>query len=56
MPAWSRGRVVLAGDAASCLSLFGGGSSLAIAGALLVPGTRATFAARDTAVRLIGAA
>jgi 2-polyprenyl-6-methoxyphenol hydroxylase-like FAD-dependent oxidoreductase len=33
LPAWSRGRVVLAGDAASCLSLFGGGSSLAITGA-----------------------
>ncbi|HEY1703132.1 MAG TPA: FAD-dependent monooxygenase [Trebonia sp.] len=97
LPAWSRGRVVLAGDAASCLSLFGGGSSLAIAGAatlaqaladapgdhaagfgayerrhrarvrpaqrgrflagaLLVPGTRATLAVRDAAVRLLGAA
>jgi 2-polyprenyl-6-methoxyphenol hydroxylase-like FAD-dependent oxidoreductase len=96
LPAWSRGRVVLAGDAASCLSLFGGGSSLAIAGAatlaqaladapgdhaagfrayesrhrararpaqrgrflagaLLVPGTRAALAVRDTAVRLLGA-
>lgn len=96
LPAWSRGRVVLAGDAASCVSLFGGGSSLAIAGAatlaraladapgdhtagfgayesrhrarvrpaqrgrflagaLLVPGTRATLAVRDTAVRLLGA-
>ncbi|WP_438009718.1 FAD-dependent monooxygenase [Sorangium sp. So ce321] len=30
---WSRGRVALLGDAASCLSLFGDGSSLAIAGA-----------------------
>lgn len=33
LPAWSRGRVALLGDAASCLSLFGDGSSLAIAGA-----------------------
>lgn len=30
---WSRGRVVLLGDAASSVSLFGGGSSLAIEGA-----------------------
>jgi 2-polyprenyl-6-methoxyphenol hydroxylase-like FAD-dependent oxidoreductase len=30
---WSRGRVALLGDAASCVSLFGEGSSLAIAGA-----------------------
>jgi 2-polyprenyl-6-methoxyphenol hydroxylase-like FAD-dependent oxidoreductase len=30
---WSRGRVVLLGDAASCVSLFGDGSTLAIAGA-----------------------
>ena len=29
---WSRGRIVLLGDAASCVSLFGEGSSLAIAG------------------------
>ncbi len=29
---WSRGRVVLLGDAASCVSLFGEGSSLAMAG------------------------
>jgi 2-polyprenyl-6-methoxyphenol hydroxylase-like FAD-dependent oxidoreductase len=33
MARWSRGRVVLLGDAASCVSLFGEGSSLAIAGA-----------------------
>ncbi|WP_030513054.1 FAD-dependent oxidoreductase [Nocardia sp. NRRL WC-3656] len=33
LPRWSRGRVTLVGDAASCLSLFGDGSSLAIAGA-----------------------
>ena len=32
MDRWSRGRIVLLGDAASCVSLFGEGSSLAIAG------------------------
>jgi len=30
---WSRGRITLLGDAASCVSLLGGGSSLAITGA-----------------------
>lgn len=33
LPSWSRGRVTLVGDAASCVSLLGDGSSLAIAGA-----------------------
>ncbi|MDG6108507.1 FAD-dependent monooxygenase [Dactylosporangium aurantiacum] len=33
LPSWSRGRVTLLGDAASCVSLFGDGSSLAMAGA-----------------------
>lgn len=33
LPNWSTGRVTLLGDAASCVSLFGEGSSLAIAGA-----------------------
>ena len=33
LPAWSRGRVTLLGDAASCVSLFGDGSSLAMIGA-----------------------
>ena len=33
VPAWSRGRVGLVGDAASCVSLFGDGSSLAMTGA-----------------------
>ena len=33
MPAWSAGRIVLTGDAASCVSLFGDGSTLAMAGA-----------------------
>ncbi len=94
LPAWSQGRIALLGDAASCMSLFGGGSSLAItgaatlgraldaapgdpatafrayetehrvrvrpaqrgrliAGALLVPATRAGITARDLAVRLL---
>ncbi|GIF69554.1 hypothetical protein Ais01nite_75890 [Asanoa ishikariensis] len=33
LDSWSRGRVALLGDAASCVSLFGDGSSLAMAGA-----------------------
>jgi 2-polyprenyl-6-methoxyphenol hydroxylase-like FAD-dependent oxidoreductase len=33
MPTWSRGRVTLLGDAASCVSLFGDGSSSAMEGA-----------------------
>jgi 2-polyprenyl-6-methoxyphenol hydroxylase-like FAD-dependent oxidoreductase len=33
MPSWTRGRVTLLGDAASCVSLFGDGSSSAIEGA-----------------------
>jgi 2-polyprenyl-6-methoxyphenol hydroxylase-like FAD-dependent oxidoreductase len=33
LPSWSKGRITLAGDAASCLSLFGDGSTLAMAGA-----------------------
>jgi 2-polyprenyl-6-methoxyphenol hydroxylase-like FAD-dependent oxidoreductase len=33
VPQWSRGRVTLVGDAASCVSLFGDGSSLAMIGA-----------------------
>ena len=33
LPRWSKGRVALVGDAASCLSLFGEGSTLAMAGA-----------------------
>jgi 2-polyprenyl-6-methoxyphenol hydroxylase-like FAD-dependent oxidoreductase len=33
LPSWSRGRVTLVGDAASCVSLFGDGSTLAMAGA-----------------------
>lgn len=33
VPTWSRGRIALVGDAASCVSLFGDGSSLAMIGA-----------------------
>jgi 2-polyprenyl-6-methoxyphenol hydroxylase-like FAD-dependent oxidoreductase len=33
LPNWTTGRITLAGDAASCVSLFGDGSSLAMAGA-----------------------
>ena len=33
VPVWSRGRVVLLGDAASCVSLFGEGATSAVAGA-----------------------
>ncbi len=33
VPEWARGRIALLGDAASCVSLFGDGSTLAIAGA-----------------------
>jgi 2-polyprenyl-6-methoxyphenol hydroxylase-like FAD-dependent oxidoreductase len=33
LPTWSAGRITLLGDAASCVSLLGDGSSLAIAGA-----------------------
>src|SRR6267378_944134 len=33
VPTWSRGRIGLVGDAASCVSLVGDGSSLAMAGA-----------------------
>ena len=33
MTDWARGRIALLGDASSCVSLFGDGSSLAIAGA-----------------------
>ena len=94
LPRWSQGRIALLGDAASCMSLFGNGSSLAIigaatlaralsatpddyatafgayedehrvrvrptqrgrliAGALLVPSTRAGITARDLAVRVL---
>jgi 2-polyprenyl-6-methoxyphenol hydroxylase-like FAD-dependent oxidoreductase len=36
VPTWSRGRIGLVGDAASCVSLFGDGSSLAMIGAFML--------------------
>jgi 2-polyprenyl-6-methoxyphenol hydroxylase-like FAD-dependent oxidoreductase len=36
LPLWSKGRVALLGDAASCVSFLGGGSSNAIAGAAVL--------------------
>lgn len=41
LPSWSRGRITLLGDAASCVSLLGDGSSLAIAGASTLAGALA---------------
>ena len=41
LPSWSAGRVVLLGDAAASVSLFGDGSSLAIAGARTLAATLA---------------
>jgi 2-polyprenyl-6-methoxyphenol hydroxylase-like FAD-dependent oxidoreductase len=41
LPSWSAGRVVLVGDAAASVSLFGDGSSLAIAGARTLAATLA---------------
>jgi 2-polyprenyl-6-methoxyphenol hydroxylase-like FAD-dependent oxidoreductase len=38
---WSRGRVTLLGDAASCVSLFGDGSTTAMAGAFVLAGALA---------------
>jgi 2-polyprenyl-6-methoxyphenol hydroxylase-like FAD-dependent oxidoreductase len=38
LPHWSTGRVALLGDAASCVSLFGDGSTLAMAGAFTLAG------------------
>lgn len=38
LPAWSRGRVTLLGDAASSISIFGEGSSSAVAGAATLAG------------------
>jgi 2-polyprenyl-6-methoxyphenol hydroxylase-like FAD-dependent oxidoreductase len=38
MDAWSKGRIVLLGDAASCVSLLGDGSTLAIVGAHTLAG------------------
>lgn len=42
VPRWSRGAVVLVGDAAGCVSLFGEGSSMAIVGAATLAQALAT--------------
>jgi 2-polyprenyl-6-methoxyphenol hydroxylase-like FAD-dependent oxidoreductase len=49
LDSWSRGRVTLVGDAASCVSLLGDGSSLAIAGARTLADTVAEAMAAATA-------
>lgn len=41
LPRWSAGRVTLLGDAASCVSLFGDGSTLALTGAATLAGALA---------------
>ena len=46
MSSWSRGRVTLLGDAASCVSLFGDGSSSAMEGAATLAASLATTAWR----------
>lgn len=51
MSRWSRGRVALIGDAASCLSLFGDGSSLAMAAAHTLAGAVAGNTDHTTAFR-----
>jgi 2-polyprenyl-6-methoxyphenol hydroxylase-like FAD-dependent oxidoreductase len=47
VPGWSRGRITLVGDAASCVSLFGDGSSLAITGAYTLVDSLGTDLADD---------
>ncbi|WP_432972222.1 FAD-dependent oxidoreductase [Dactylosporangium sp. CA-233914] len=51
LPTWTHGRVTLLGDAASCVSLFGEGSSLAMAGAHTLASSLAT-AGSDVAAGL----
>jgi 2-polyprenyl-6-methoxyphenol hydroxylase-like FAD-dependent oxidoreductase len=45
LPAWTRGRITLLGDAASCVSLFGDGSSLAMVGAFTLASALAAYPA-----------
>jgi 2-polyprenyl-6-methoxyphenol hydroxylase-like FAD-dependent oxidoreductase len=47
LPRWSNGRVALLGDAASCVSLFGDGSTLAMAGAFTLAEELAAAPADD---------
>lgn len=64
VPSWSRGRVVLLGDAAAATALLGDGSSMAMAGAYALaeelaahPGDHArAFAAYESRLRQIGRA
>lgn len=49
MTSWSRGRIALLGDAASCVSLFGEGSSLAMAGAFTLANALASRSAEPVA-------
>jgi 2-polyprenyl-6-methoxyphenol hydroxylase-like FAD-dependent oxidoreductase len=49
LSSWSRGRVALVGDAGSCVSLFGDGSTLAIAGAHTLARSLAAHRADHTA-------
>ncbi|WP_152360228.1 FAD-dependent monooxygenase [Microlunatus speluncae] len=49
LPSWTRGRISLLGDAATCVSLLGDGSSLAIAGAFTLAGALAEAADPATA-------
>lgn len=51
LPSWSTGRVTLLGDAASCVSLFGEGSSLAMAGAYSLAAALAAAPELDVALR-----
>lgn len=51
LPRWSQGRTVLVGDAASAVSLFGEGSSLAIAGAATLAGALGAPATLADALR-----
>ena len=50
MDSWTRGRIALLGDAASCVSLFGDGSSLAMTGAFTLAESLAA-AGHETAFR-----
>jgi 2-polyprenyl-6-methoxyphenol hydroxylase-like FAD-dependent oxidoreductase len=50
LPSWSTGRVALLGDAASCVSLFGDGSSLAMAGASTLASALASTADVEVAL------
>jgi 2-polyprenyl-6-methoxyphenol hydroxylase-like FAD-dependent oxidoreductase len=56
LPGWTRGRITLLGDAASCVSLFGDGSSLAMAGAYsLASSLAATLPGRSATTASSGA-